>query len=220
MDIIVVGCGRVGAELALALSRHGINVTVIDPNPRAFERLEVGFEGRTVEGVGFDKDVLERAGIKTAHGFAAVTSSDNVNFVAARVARDVYRVERVVARIYNPEHTVMFKRLGLQTVASSSWGAQRIEHLLSHPGLTSLYTAGNGEVTFVEARVPAAWVGKTMGQVCLPGQIQPASLVRAGVASLPAPDTVLQANDLLVIGALTSVMPQLAEALDQSNREG
>lgn len=220
MEVIVVGCGRVGAELASALSKQNIDVTVIDPNPKAFERLEVGFQGRTVEGVGIDQEVLLRAGIETAHGFAAVTSSDNVNFVSARIARDVYNVEHVVARIYNPEHTVMFRRQGLQTVASSSWGAQRIGHLLTHPGLSSLCTAGNGQVTFVEVHVPEGWVGQTVGAVTLSLQAHPAALVRGGAASLPSPDDVLIEDDLLVFSTLTSAMPRLAEQVNHHNRKG
>lgn len=215
LDILVIGCGRVGAELAMALFRRGVNVTVVDPQPKAFERLDPDFKGRTVAGSGYDRDVLRRAGIESATGVAAVTSSDNTNFIAARVARDVFHVPHVVARVYNPHHALMYERMGLQTVASSSWGAQRIEHLLTHPGLVSLSTVGNGEVTIVEVRVPQAWAGRTIRDVTLAQQAEPVALVRGGVASIPASESTLAADDLLVFSALTDAIPQLAAQVSE-----
>src|SRR3990170_3610224 len=120
-EIVVVGCGRVGAELAMSISRQGHTITVIDVNPRTFDRLGPNFKGKTVQGEGLDRDVLQRAGIETAHALAAVTASDSANIVTARIARDLYHVPHVVARVYNPRRAPIYEKLNLQTVASSSW---------------------------------------------------------------------------------------------------
>jgi trk system potassium uptake protein TrkA len=129
MNIIVVGCGRLGIELALSLQQNHV-VTVIDKNAKAFDQLGLNFLGRTVQGEGLDQGVLKRAGIETADGLAAVTSSDNVNAIVARVAQDVFQVRHVVARLYNPRRAQVYAKLNLQTIAPSVWGAQQIERLL------------------------------------------------------------------------------------------
>src|SRR5262249_32678270 len=144
MNIIILGCGRVGVELALSLHQNHM-VSVIDQNARSFDRLGLHFSGRTVQGPGMDRNVLERGGIETTAALAAVTSSDNVNAVVARIARDIFNVNRVVARIYNPRRAPIYEKLNLQTVSSSIWGAQRLEQLLVHPGMQSVSSAGNGE---------------------------------------------------------------------------
>src|SRR5512134_242863 len=158
MNIIIVGCGRVGVELALALHQNH-TVSVIDRNGRAFDRLGLHFSGRTIQGHGMDRLTLERAGIETAQALAAVTSSDNVNAIVARVAQDIYHVNRVVTRLYNPRRAPIYEKLNLQTVSSSSWGAHRIEQLLVHPGMQSVSSAGNGEVQVYEVTVPEEWDG-------------------------------------------------------------
>src|SRR5574341_1877949 len=164
-QIIIVGCGRVGGELALSVFRKGHSVAVVDSNPRAFDRLGSEFRGRTVQGDGFAEDVLKRAGIETADAVAAVTTSDSVNIVVARVARDLYHIPHVVARVYNPRRAPIYEKLGLQTIASSSWGAKRIEQLILHAGLQSVYTAGHGEVQTYEISVPHEWEGRLIGDL-------------------------------------------------------
>ncbi len=129
MNIIIVGCGRLGIELALSLQQNHV-VTVIDKNAKAFDHLGLNFSGRTVQGEGLDQGVLKRAGIETADGLAAVTSSDNVNAIVARVAQDVFQVKHVVSRLYNPRRAQVYAKLNLLTIAPSVWGAQQIEHLL------------------------------------------------------------------------------------------
>ncbi len=200
-QIIIVGCGRVGVELALSVYGKGHIVTVVDSNPRAFDRLGPEFRGRTVQGDGFAEDALKRAGIETADAFAAVTTSDSVNIVAARVARDLFHVAHVVARVYNPRRAPIYEKLGLQTVASSSWGAQRVELLLLHPGLQSVYAAGNGEVQLYEVSIPHEWEGRTVGELVPAEGAVPAALARGGRASLPGRDTLLKAHDLLQVSA-------------------
>ncbi|MEK7787050.1 MAG: TrkA family potassium uptake protein [Chloroflexota bacterium] len=200
-NIIIVGCGRVGAEMAVSISHQNHLVTVIDANPRAFDRLGPDFQGRTVQGEAIEEDALKRAGIESAHGFAAVTTSDSANFVAARAARDIFHVEHVVARVYNPRRAQIYERLGIQTVASSSWGAQRIEQLILHPGLQSVFSAGNGEVQLYEISVPEDWAGRSLDSLLSGANAVPVALTRGGRASLPTRDTTLQAQDIVYLSA-------------------
>lgn len=200
MNIIITGCGRVGVALALSVHRDHV-VTVIDNSAAAFDRLGPDFVGRTVQGEGLDREVLLRAGIETADALAAVTASDNVNAIVARIAQEVFDVERVVARIYNPRRTAVYQALGIRTVASSSWGAQRIEQLLIHPEIQSIASIGDGEVQLYELTVPPEWSGRTVAEFVPPEHAIPAALVRRREARLPRPDTKLEANDVLQLSA-------------------
>ncbi len=200
-QIIILGCGRVGVELARSLSEKKQIVSVVDSNARSFDRLGPDFTGRTVQGTAIDQDVLKRAGIETADAFAAVTSSDSINVVAARVARDIFHVEHVVARVYNPRRATIYERLGLQTVASSSWGAQRIEQLILHTELRNVGSAGNGDVQIYEISISAEWAGRPIPEL-VPGEHAIANaLTRGGKTNLPTRDTVLQEQDILQVSA-------------------
>jgi trk system potassium uptake protein TrkA len=200
-SILIIGCGRVGVELALSIMRKGHHVTIVDHSLRAFDRLGPDFRGRTVQGDALDQDTLKRAGIDQAHGVAAVTTSDSANIVAARIARDIFHVEHVVARVYDPSRAPIYEHMGLQTIASSSWGARRIEQLLLHPGLRSLVAAGNGEVQIYEVSVPEAWAGRDLGSVLPAGQALPVAVTRGGRALLPSLDFELHGSDLLQLSA-------------------
>lgn len=200
-QIIILGCGRVGVELARSLSEKKQIVSVVDSNARSFDRLGPDFTGRTVQGTAIDQDVLKRAGIETADAFAAVTSSDSINVVAARIARDIFHVEHVVARVYNPRRAAIYERLGLQTVASSSWGAQRIEQLILHSELENVGAAGNGDVQFYEIEVPDEWAGRSMVELVPAEQAIPIALTRGGKTCLPNSVFTLQAHDLLQVSA-------------------
>lgn len=200
MNIVIVGCGRVGVELALSLHQSHL-VSIIDPQARAFDRLGLHFAGRTVQGEGLDRSVLERAGIASADALAAVTSSDNVNVIVANVARRVFQVPRVVARVYNPRRLPIYEKLNLQTVSSSSWGAHRIEQLLIHPGLQSLYSSGNGEVQVYELPVPREWAGRKLAELVPADSAIPVALARAGRGMLPDTNLLLQPEDVLQVSA-------------------
>lgn len=217
--IIVVGCGRVGMELAQSVYRQGHAVAVMDSNPRAFDRLGADFGGRTVLGEALDLDALKRAGIDSAHGLAAVTSSDSSNVITARAARDIFKVTHVVARVYDPSRAPIYEMLGLQTVASSSWGAQRMEQLLLHPGLQSIYAAGNGEVQIYEIIVPEAWQGKPLSELAPAGSALPAAVARGGRGLLPTPDFMLQANDVVQISATAEGAAALRRRLGANGKE-
>ena len=201
MKYIVVGCGRVGAELANRLNRQGHEVTVIDQAEESFHNLAADFQGRTVEGEVLNQHVLRRAGIEEADGLAAVTTSDSLNAVVAHAARDLFRVPRVVARNYDPQRLAIYEAFGLQVISSSSWGAQRIEEMLYHQDVRTVFSAGNGEVEMYEVTVPAAWEGRRL--IHLTGQegVQVVAHTRAGKASLPPGDLVLEAGDVLHISA-------------------
>ncbi len=218
MKIIVVGCGRVGVELALALQADH-QVTVIDPDQRAFDRLGLHFTGRTVQGEALDRNVLLRAGIETADALAAVTASDNVNVIIASVARKVYHVQRVVTRLYNPRRRSIYEKLNVETVASSSWGAHRIEQLLVHPGLQSLFTAGNGEVQVYEMPVPSEWAGHRVAELVPAGSALPVALARAGRSLLPASDTLLEAEDILQVSATDEGLNILRERVHANGHD-
>lgn len=211
--IVIVGCGRVGIELAQSVAQQGYPVAVVDANPKAFDRLGPNFRGRMVQGDALDQEALKRAGIETAHGLAAVTSSDSANIVTARIARDIYHVEHVVTRVYDPTRGPIYERLGLQTIASSSWGAKRIEQLLLHPGLQSVVTAGNGEVQVFEIAVPEAWDGRRLGDVLPAGEALPVALARGGRGQLPTLDTTLQTQDFLHVSATPAGAASLRQLL-------
>lgn len=214
-NIVIIGCGRVGAELAQTISRKGFAVAVMDVNVEAFERLGAGFRGRTVQGDALDREALRRAGIETAHAVAAVTTSDSANIMAARIARDIYHVEHVVARVYDPSRAPIYERMGLQTIASSSWGAKRIEQLLLHPGLQSVYSAGNGEVQIYEISVPEEWDGRLITDLLPAGQALAVALARGGRGQLPPPDLLLQLHDILQVSATAEGAAALRQALSQ-----
>lgn len=220
MNFIVVGCGRVGAELAYRLFKSGHQVVVVDSNKEAFNRLDPDFRGRTLEGEGLAENILERAGVKEAHGLAAVTNSDPLNAVVAHTARTYYKVPVVVARNYDPNLRVVIEAFGLQTVSSTFWGAQRVEEILMNPTQRMIYSAGNGEVEVYEVGIPGAWAGHTLSELLEPlKQCYPVALTRAGRASLPDADMKLEAGDVVNvsttfdgIGALTARLSELKKA--------
>jgi trk system potassium uptake protein TrkA len=216
MNFIVVGCGRVGAELCDHLFKSGHHVVVVDINKEAFSRLHPDFRGRTLEGEGLAENVLERAGIREADGLAAVTNSDTLNAVVAHAAREFYNIPIVVARNYDPTLRGVIEAFGLQTVGSTVWGAQRVEELLMNPAEKVVYSTGNGEVEVYEVHIPDEWDGRTMGELLSPlGQCYPVALTRAGRASLPVPGTKLQTGDLLNVSSTFEGIRALTERLSK-----
>lgn len=220
MNFIVVGCGRVGAELCYHLFKNGHQVVVVDINKESFNRLHPDFRGRTLEGEGLAEGVLERAGIREADGLAAVTNSDTLNAVVAHAARTIYDVQNVVARNYDPNLRPIIEAFGLQTVGSTYWGAQRVEELLMNPTQRMVYSAGNGEVEVYEVQIPEEWAGRTLGELLQPlKNCYPVALSRAGKSFLPEVETMLQEGDLFSfsstfegMGALMARLSKKAEA--------
>ena len=212
MRVLIVGCGRLGAGLAQVLSLRGHVVTVVDIDPLAFERLGPGFRGQTVVGVGFDRDVLLKAGIERADCLAAVTSSDDANVVAARLASQVFHLPRVIALMYDPRKAEIYKRLGLQTICPVAWGINHISELVCHSPLETALSLGS-EVDLVQADVPPLLVGRTVRDLTVLGEIHVVAVTRSGKTFLPTLATVFQEGDALHLAVLASADERLRSLL-------
>lgn len=200
MHMIIVGCGRVGSTVGRQLDSAGHDVVVIDRKADAFRRLGDSFGGRTMTGVGFDRDVLTSAGITRDSAVMAVTSGDNSNILIARVAREMFGVERVVARIYDPKRAEIYARLGISTVATVSWTSNRIMRaVLPDVGMTD-WSDPTSTYNLVERRISASHAGKTVASV--PAHV--ALLLRNGKAEVPSPGTVLQDSDVVQLMATSA----------------
>lgn len=194
MHVIVVGCGRVGAGLAEAIEGHGHTVAVIDRRPVAFTRLPEGFAGTTVVGVGFDRDRLRAAGVEEASAVAAVTSGDNSNILIARVARETFGIERVVARIYDPRRAAIYERLGIPTIATVQWTTERVLQRVLPETPAVEWIDPSAKVVLIERAVPSAWAGSTVHALDGAGT-RVVAVTRLGVAQVPGPDLLLQDGD-------------------------
>lgn len=204
-----MGCGRVGSSLARSLERAGHEVAVIDQDEAAFRRLGSSFEGRRVVGVGFDRDTLREAGIDHAYAFAAVSSGDNSNILAARVAREKFGVENVVARIYDPGRAEIYQRLGIPTVATVKWTSDQVLRRLLPQGHVPEFTDPSGRVVMAEMPLNEAWVGRRILDIeaAVGGRV--AYVSRLGEGLIPTAETVYQDGDLI---HFTLERARLAEA--------
>jgi trk system potassium uptake protein TrkA len=205
-----MGCGRVGAALAEALSRLDHEVAIIDRDESAFHRLSGEFTGERITGMGFDRDVLLRAGIEHADAFAAVSSGDNSNIISARVAREMFGVTRVVARIYDAKRAAVYERLGIPTIATVPWTTDRLLNTLTHETETTRWRDPTGTVAVAEAPLHEAWVGMRASALEEATGARVAFLIRFGAGVLPEPKTVIQAGDQVYLAAVSG---QCAEAL-------
>ncbi|MEG8178630.1 TrkA family potassium uptake protein [Nocardia terpenica] len=203
MYVVIMGCGRVGSALARALVRVGHEVAVIDRDPDAFRRLGKDFAGTTVTGVGFDRDVLLRAGIERAGAFAAVSSGDNSNIIAARVARETFGVERVVARIYDAKRAAVYERLGIPTIATVPWTTDRFLRTIVGDTTTTTWRDPTGTVAITELTLHDDWYGHTVRDLETAIGARVAFVLRFGQGVLPDGRTVLQAEDKVYIAALS-----------------
>ncbi len=218
MKVIIMGCGRIGSQVSELMSAHGHDVTVIDHDSNAIGRLGPNFKGRIVHGLGFDRNVLIEAGIERADAFVTASSSDNANIVAARIARNIFRVPRVVARLYDPRRAEVYQRLGLTTISSTNWGAERIYQVLSHTDLDVLYIFGRGEVSLVIVEASSQLIGKNVAQLSVPGEIAVVSITRNDQAFLPVRGTEFKEGDLIHLSVLSSAMDRLEEMLGLERR--
>jgi trk system potassium uptake protein TrkA len=214
MNIIVVGCGRVGAELAYRLFNQSHRVTVVDHQDAAFHNLPPDFRGRTIVGEALNQNVLLRAGVDHADGLAVVTNSDTVNAVVAHAARSAYGIQNVVVRNFDPRWRPLYEAYNLQVVSSTSWGAQRLEEMLYHAELRTVFSAGNGEVEIYEFNIPAALHGQTAGSLLSTNtEASLVGLTRAGKATLPNSNTVLETGDVLLVSATIQGVQALRKLL-------
>ena len=197
MHIVILGCGRVGSLLATWLDEQGHSVAIVDQDSSAFRKLAPDFSGTTVTGVGFDRETLESAGIERAHAFAAVSSGDNSNILAARVARETYGVSHVVARIYDPKRAAVYQRLGIPTVATVSWTAGQIMKAVLPTSSSIEYTDPTGTITLAEVPLAQSWLGRNASDLERETGARIAFITRYGIAEMPSPSLVLQEGDVV-----------------------
>ena len=213
MNIIIMGCGRVGSQVSQLLVQQGHAVTVIDHDANALAKLGKDFKGRVVQGLGFDKNVLIDAGVETAEGFVAASASDNANIVAARIARNIFRVPRVVARLYDPVRAEVYHRLGLTTISSTLWGAERIVEVVTHTDLDILQVFGDGGTTMVRVEVPSRLNGYRVAQMNIPGEVLVTAITRDDQTFIPVSGTEFKEGDIMYLAVIPSAMIRLEELL-------
>lgn len=209
MHIVIMGCGRVGAMLAAVLERRGHSVAVIDQNAEAFRRLGQEFKGLTVEGVGFDREVLEAAGIRRADAFAAVSSGDNSNILSARVVREIYHIDNVVARIYDQGRAEVFERLGIPTVATVKWTVTQMLRRLLPSGSQPVWSDPTGEARLMQIHVHSGWVGRRIRELSGAADAPIPFVQRVGRGIVPDRDTIYQDGDLIYVACYTDRVDEL-----------
>ncbi|MEI6307151.1 MAG: TrkA family potassium uptake protein [Actinomycetes bacterium] len=216
MHVVIMGCGRVGSTLAIDLEKAGHTVAVIDQNREAFRRLGADFNGRTIAGMGFDRDTLLEAGIEKADAFAAVSNGDNSNILAARVVRETFGVKNVVARIYDPGRAEIYQRLGIPTVATVLWTTDQIMRRLSPDGTKSEWRDATGTVQLVEVHLHNDWYGEAVSLIEKNTDARVAFITRLGEALLPDEHTVLQEGDLVHVLVNEKKISEIEKSLSKS----
>jgi trk system potassium uptake protein len=213
VHIVIMGCGRVGSTIAHILESQDHSVAVIDQDPDAFRKLAAGFRGKKITGVGFDRDVLIEAGIEQAEAFAAVSSGDNSNVIAARVVRESFGISRVVARIYDPRRAEVYQRLGIPTVATVRWTADQMLRKLLPDGAQPLWRDPTGAIVLAEVAYDDHWLGEKVTALEDSARTKISFIARLGEAILPGPSTVLQEGDVLHVIADEKDLDRIAAAL-------
>ncbi len=207
MHAVIVGSGRVGAELAAALEQRGFTVAIIDQVEARFtQRLHPGFHGKKIEGIGFDRYILEEAVIKDADVFVSATRGDNSNVVSARIAKEHYNVPHVAALIYDPRRAQIYERLGISTVASVAWATDQLLARVLPSSESIEWTVGSGEVVVMGVPVPTHLIGKSASELAVPGRVALIALARFGVTMIPEIKTTLQEGDFLHLSVLRTAM--------------
>ncbi|MGP4017366.1 potassium channel family protein [Saccharopolyspora sp. 5N708] len=219
MHVVIMGCGRVGASLAAALQRLDHTVAVVDKNPQAFHRLGKEFRGQQITGNGFDREILVEAGIEQAAAFAAVSNGDNSNIVSARVARETFGVEHVVARIYDPKRAEVYQRLGIPTVATVPWTTDRFLRMLLPEGVATAWREPSGTVAVLQLPLHDGWVGHRIAEVENATGARVAFIMRFGNGVLPEAKTVIQADDTVYVAALSGTVTDVTAAARRTPEE-
>lgn len=221
MKYIIIGCGRMGSGLAQNLVRKGHSVTVIDSNSESFKLLGENFKGKTIVGVGFDKDVLAEAKINLVDAVVACSNSDETNALIGRISRNIYKVPRVIARLYDPRKAEIYRTLGIQTISTTTWGIQRATEMLSYNQLDSVLTIGNSSVDLVRIETPALLVGRTVNELTAIGEFQVVAISRNNKTFLPTRGSVFEKHDIIFIAVLATSASRLKTllGLDQKWRK-
>jgi trk system potassium uptake protein TrkA len=215
VHFVIMGCGRVGSTLARTLGRSGHDVAVIDSDASAFRRLGTSFDGQTVTGIGFDRRTLVAAGIKEAYAFAAVSSGDNSNILAARVARETFGVEHVAARIYDPQRAMVYQRLGIPTVATVRWTADQMIQRLLPQGAVPELTDPSGKIVIAEVPLAEPWIGRRLTDIEEQTGARIAYVTRLGEGSLPKADMMIQQGDLVHLAVPRDDLARVERLCDQ-----
>ncbi len=214
MHVVVVGCGRVGSELALTLEELGHSIAVVDRSERAFRRLHPGFAGKTITGVGFDRDTLIEAGIEEAGAFAAVTYGDNSNVLCARIAHETYEVPNVVARIKDPRRALIYQRLGIATVATVAWTTDQMMRRLLPSENPHEWVDPSGKVCLIERTLPDGKVGKQLGELNAPGRFWLSAVSRFGSGLVATGDIIGQQGDIIFFMCAVEAVDELDARLN------
>jgi trk system potassium uptake protein TrkA len=214
MKVIIVGLGRMGKGLALNLVKKGHQVTAIDSSQETLDELGPDFKGTRIAGFGFDRDVLSKAKINQVDAVVSCTQSDEVNAVVARIAKNIYRVPRVIARLYDSSKADIYRRLGIQTISTTTWGIERATEIITFNRLDSVFEMGNGNVNLVRIEVPALLVGHTVNEITTLGEIHVVSISRNNKTFIPTLGTIFEADDILYISVISSATSKLKSMLD------
>jgi trk system potassium uptake protein len=211
MKAIIVGCGKFGSGLAQNLVKKGHKVTVIDSDLEAFELLGKDFKGQTIVGIGFDRDILEKAQIRLSDAIIACSKSDDANALIGRISRNIYKVPKVISRLYDPRRAEIYRSLGIQTISTTTWGVHQAEEMLSYNQLDSMISLGDFEIIRVET--PALLVGRTVNELTVIGEIQVVAIIRGNKTFIPTRGTAFQKHDVICIATLTTSVSRLKTLL-------
>jgi trk system potassium uptake protein len=220
VHVVIVGCGRVGSSLARVLTADGHTVAIIDRRSEAFNRLGKDFTGQTVQGIGFDRDRLIEAGVENAGALAAVTSGDNSNILVARVGRENFGIEQVVARIYDPRRAVIYQRLGIMTVATVAWTTDQVLRRLIPDARPAEWIDPTAKVCLVDRTVADSWAGHLLSEVEEATGARVVAINRMGAATIPTTRTVAQSGDVLYIAAESARLTDIDAALVGPSKKG
>ncbi len=220
MHVIIAGCGRVGSELAHSLEERGHTVAIVDRNAPAFERLRPSFSGKKIVGFVFDRETLEEAGVADASAFASVTSGDNSNILSARVAKEHYKVQNVVARIYDPRRAQIYQRLGIQTVATVRWTTDQMMRFMLPEEEPTEYTFDSGDVVVTALQAPLEAVGRPVFDFDLDSRRRVVAVSRFGVPRVPDKNLTVQEGDVLYVSAIRADVAALSEEFRKTEHHG
>jgi trk system potassium uptake protein TrkA len=220
VHVVIMGCGRLGSTLAQKLDAQGHHVAVIDRDAEAFRRLGDNFGGVTVNGIGFDRDVLRAAGVERADAFAAVSSGDNSNIISARLARETFGVSRVVARIYDSRRAQVYERLGIPTIATIRWAADRMYRFLVPDQRVEVFRDPTSVVSIVETPLHRDWIGRTVKSLEDRTGSRVAYMARFGLGMLAQPSTVLQDGDQVYMLVTDETVDQVLDIAQGADKEG
>lgn len=220
MKVIIVGCGKLGAGLAKNLVKKGHSVTIIDSNKDAFELLGENFTGETIVGIGFDKEILEKAQISFADAIVACSKNDDTNALIGRISQNIYRVPRVISRLYDPRSAEIYRSLGIRTISTTTWGVQQAMEMLSYDQLDSILTIGDGNVELIRVETPALLLGRTVNELIVIGEIQVVAINRGNKTFIPTSGTVLEKHDVIFITVLTTAVGKLKKLLGLDQKWG